>query len=50
MERRLIIRNGERILRAFGSSLLGLPVVVARAHFLVAISARRNTQALGAAL
>jgi hypothetical protein len=38
------------VLRAFGSSLLGLPVVVARAHLLVAVSARRNTQTLGATL
>ena len=37
-------------LRAFGSSFLGLPVVVARAHLLVANDARRNTFAFGTAL
>lgn len=45
-----LITDGGRILRAFGAPLLGLPVIVARAHLLVAISARRNTQARGAAL
>ena len=40
----------KRISRALGSSFLGLPVIVARANLLVAISARRNTEALGAAL
>jgi hypothetical protein len=42
----LILRNS----RALGCSFLSLPVIVARANLLVAISARRNTQALGAAL
>lgn len=37
-------------LRTFGSSFLGLPIVVARAHCFVSIKARRNTQALAAAL
>jgi len=37
-------------LGAFGSSSFGLPVVVARANLLVAISSRRHTQALGTAL
>ena len=36
-------------LRAFGASFLGLPVVVARACFLVAVSAWRHAQAFGAA-
>lgn len=35
--------------RAFGSSTLGLPVVVAGAHRLVPIVARRDTQTLGTA-
>ena len=40
----------EGISRAFGSSTLGLPVVVARANSLVPIVPRRNTEALGTAL
>ena len=36
--------------RAFWSSLLGLPVVVARAHSFVTIETRGNTEALPAAL
>jgi hypothetical protein len=36
--------------RAFGSSTLGLPVVVARANRLVPIVARRNAKALGTTL
>jgi len=35
---------------AFGTSSLGLPVVVAGAGVLVAVGARRHAQALGAAL
>ncbi|GLT43580.1 hypothetical protein SLA2020_175190 [Shorea laevis] len=35
--------------RAFGSSTLGLPIVVARAHRFIAIVARRNTEAFGTA-
>lgn len=37
-------------LRALGSSLLGLPVVVARADCLIPVVARRHTQALGTTL
>lgn len=36
-------------LRAFGSSTLGLPVVVARAYGFVAVIARRDAEALGTA-
>jgi hypothetical protein len=35
-----------QILRAFGSSPFGLPVVIARANLLVAIKSRRHTQTL----
>lgn len=40
----------EKCLRAFGSSFLGLPVIVAGADSFVPIVARRHTQALVAAL
>lgn len=36
--------------RALGAATLSLPVVVARAHLLVAVKARWDAQALGAAL
>jgi len=39
-----------KLLRAFGSSPFGLPVVVARANLLVAIIARRHTQTLSTTL
>jgi len=46
----MLLPSYRRISRAHGSSFLGLPVIVARANLLVALSARRNTEALCAAL